>query len=273
MIPKFLSEMWTAFATVRGDHLWQSTLFAVLAGLFTLVLRKNHARVRYWLWLAASLKFLIPFSLLVGIGSHLPWTRNPIGTTRLYQVMNEVGQPLMQPPTPVSSGVLSSTVSPSLIHLLPALLTAVWLCGFVVVLSAWCVRCRKISAAIRKSTPLHEGREVEALRRMGRIGGIRRPIDILLSSASLEPGIFGVLRPVLLWPKGISEHLEDAHVEAIVAHEVWHVRRRDNLAAVLHMVVEAAFWFHPLVWWLGARLVDERERACDSSRIGVRLPP
>jgi len=69
--------------------------------------------------------------------------------------------------------------------------------------------------------------------------------------------------PVLIWPEGISEHLEDAHLKAILAHELWHVRRRDNLAAALHMLVEALFWFHPLVWWLGARLVDERERACD----------
>jgi uncharacterized protein (TIGR03435 family) len=46
---------------------------------------------------------------------------------------------------------------------------------------------------------------------------------------------------------------------------VWHVRRRDNLAAAIHMVVEASFWFYPLVWWLGARLVEERERACDEA--------
>jgi uncharacterized protein (TIGR03435 family) len=104
---------------------------------------------------------------------------------------------------------------------------------------------------------------VGALRRIERMGGIRKPISFLLSRASLEPGIFGIARPVLLWPEGISPHLGDAHLEAILAHEVRHVRRRDNLYAALHMLVEAVFWFYPLVWWLGARLVDERERACD----------
>src|SRR6266576_923925 len=49
----------------------------------------------------------------------------------------------------------------------------------------------------------------------------------------------------------------------MLAHELWHVQRRDNLAAAVHMLVEAVFWFHPLLWWLGARLVEERERACD----------
>ncbi len=57
--------------------------------------------------------------------------------------------------------------------------------------------------------------------------------------------------------------MRPAQLEAIFAHELSHVRRRDNLAAAIHMLVEAIFWFHPLVWWLGARLVDERERACD----------
>jgi bla regulator protein BlaR1 len=52
-------------------------------------------------------------------------------------------------------------------------------------------------------------------------------------------------------------------MEAIITHELCHVRRRDNLTAAVHMLVEAVFWFHPLVWWVGARLVDERERACD----------
>jgi beta-lactamase regulating signal transducer with metallopeptidase domain len=68
---------------------------------------------------------------------------------------------------------------------------------------------------------------------------------------------------VLVWPEGISEHLDDSHLDTIVAHELWHVRRRDNLVAAVHMLVEALFWFHPLVWWVGAKMVEERERACD----------
>jgi bla regulator protein blaR1 len=94
-----------------------------------------------------------------------------------------------------------------------------------------------------------------------------------LSRASLEPGILGIVKPVLVWPQGISDRLEDAHLEAILAHEVWHVRRNDNLAAAVHMVVEAIFWFHPLVWWLGARMVDERERACDEEVLQLGSQP
>jgi bla regulator protein BlaR1 len=263
MIPKYLSAMWPAIAPALGNHLWQSTIFAVIAGLLTLLLRKNQARTRYWLWLAASAKFLIPFSLLVSLGSHLSWLRtSPASKAGLYLAMEEVSQPFTHPTVSIPT-LTASAVFRGPIHVLPALLTAAWLCGFVVVLCVWGLRWRRVSAAMRDAGPLQEGREVEALRRLERVGGVRKRIEMLVSRTSLEPGIFGIVRPVLIWPEGISERLEDAHLEAILAHEVWHVRRRDNLAAAIHMVVEAIFWFHPLVWWLGARLIEERERACD----------
>src|SRR6267154_1732171 len=261
MILNYLSAMWMAIAAALGNHLWQSTLFAVTVGLLTLILRKNQARARYWLWLAASVKFLIPLSVLAG---HLPWFYGSAGAqARVYAAINEVSRPFTQPTFSVIARVTPSTASPNLIRVLPALLAATWLVGFLVVLLVWYVRWRQISAAVRQARPLREGREVVALRRLERVGEMPQRIEVRLSRAALEPGIFGISRPVLLWPEGISERLEDAHLEAILAHELWHVRRRDNLAAVMHMVVEAIFWFHPLVWWLGVRLVDEREQACD----------
>jgi bla regulator protein BlaR1 len=266
MTPANLSVLWKDLAPALGNHLWQSTLFAVAAGLLTLLLRKNHARARYWLWLAASVKFLIPFSLLVGLGSRLAWShRSPAATGGLYVVVEQISQPFTQTAIamPTISPSTSTVTSQSLFHMLPVLLVAVWLCGFSLVVLIWCMRWRKISIALRNAEPLQEGREAEALRKLQRIAGTRTPIDLVLSRTSLEPGIFGITRPVLVWPEGISKHLEDAHLEAILAHELWHVRRRDNLAAAIHMFVEAMFWFHPLVWWLGARLVEERERACD----------
>ena len=86
---------------------------------------------------------------------------------------------------------------------------------------------------------------------------------MLLSSAPLEPGIVGLFQPSLVWPRGISARLTDGHLNAVLAHELRHIRRRDNAVAALHMTVEAVFWFHPLVWWLGGKLVEERERTCD----------
>ena len=95
-----------------------------------------------------------------------------------------------------------------------------------------------------------------------------------MASAGLgEPGVFGILRPVLLLPEGIGERLNPAQLDAILAHEFCHVRRRDNLTSAIHMAVQAVFWFHPLVWWLGARLLEERERACDEEVLRLGSKP
>jgi uncharacterized protein (TIGR03435 family) len=96
---------------------------------------------------------------------------------------------------------------------------------------------------------------------------------VVISPTLVEPGVFGILRPVLLLPEGIANRLTHAQLRAILAHEMCHVRRRDNLAAALHMVVEALFWFHPLVWWIGARLIEERERACDEEVLRLGAEP
>jgi bla regulator protein BlaR1 len=255
-----LAALWTAMA----NHLWQSTLFAGLAALLALALRKNYARVRYQLWLAASLKFLIPFSLLIRLGGRLA---NPYGSPEtqpgFYFVIQKVSQPFTQTPS----------LAASLLPLLPGILALLWLCGFVTVIALTWLRWRRVAAAMRAAQPMSHGREVGVLRHLERSAGLRKPIAFCMSAGSLEPGIFGIIRPVLLWPETISQHLQDAHLEAILAHEVWHVRRRDNLAAAIHMVVEAIFWFHPLVWWLGARLIEERERACDEEVLRLGNPP
>src|SRR5438552_651971 len=67
--------------------------------------------------------------------------------------------------------------------------------------------------------------------------------------------------------------LRPPQLEAVLAHELCHVRRRDNLVASIHMIVEAIFWFHPLVWWIGAKLVEERERACDEEVLRLGSEP
>ena len=60
------------------DHLWQSTAFAGVAGLLTLALRTNRARVRQWLWFAASVKFLVPLFVLIALGSRIDWKTAPV---------------------------------------------------------------------------------------------------------------------------------------------------------------------------------------------------
>ena len=95
------------------------------------------------------------------------------------------------------------------------------------------------------------------------------PVPVKSASSFLEPGLVGIWRPVILLPHGLSQQLTQGEMDAILAHELCHLRRRDNLLAAMHMLVEGLFWFHPLVWWIGGRLVEERERACDESVVAA----
>src|SRR6185295_13245186 len=104
------------------NHLWQSTLFAAAMAVLSLAFRNNHARTRYALWLAASLKFLVPFSLLVSIGD-LAQLRNapvPRQTAEYFtKAVESVSQPFA---TPV---VAHQSAAPSLLNYIPALLLAI----------------------------------------------------------------------------------------------------------------------------------------------------
>jgi len=240
---------WSPFA----NHLWQSTAFAVAAMALALVLRKNRAQIRYWLWLAASLKFLIPFSLLITAGSRFEWRSATAVAPPLSAAVEQISQPFAMPAIPP----LPTEAVPAASSLMPSLLVGVWFCGFVVVLAMWWVRWRRLQSAVRSASPL----------------AIAAPVKVIETPVLLEPGVFGVFRPILVLPEGIASRLTPEQLKAILAHELCHVRRRDNLAAAIHMVVEALFWFHPLVWWIGARLIEERERACDEEVLALGNQP
>ena len=228
-----------------ANHLWQSTLFAGAAAALTLLLKNNRAHARYCLWLAASAKFLVPFSLLMFVGGlvgrHSVVMPAPV---RIPVIVEQVNEPFVAefPHAPAAMPPASkprTSVVPVLVVL--------WAIGCGASVLSWCIRWRRMQIVVREASPV--------------------PLDIgvpvLSSTSTFEPGVFGVFRPVLLLPAGIGDRLAPAELQAILAHELCHVRRRDNLSAVAHMIVEAVFWFHPLVWWLGTRLIDERERACD----------
>jgi beta-lactamase regulating signal transducer with metallopeptidase domain len=222
--------------------------------------------------MAASAKFLFPFFLLIAAGSHFARVThaNPVRANS-YLAIDAMSQPftdtsVLDSPVAPQPASLHQYLQPVSLHqrsMWPTALVTLWFLGLAAVLTSWVMQWRRIANIRRQAVPLHEGRVVEILRRIEQLAHITHPIAVLSSQGSMEPGIFGILRPVLLWPEAISPHLDDAHLEAVLAHEAAHFRRRDNLTSLLHMLVEAIFWFHPLVWWMESQLVKERERSCD----------
>ena len=258
----------SAFFFHLANHLWQSTLFVLGAAVLALALRNNAARARYWIWWVASVKFLIPFSLLVSVGSLFSWRVAPVAPAEAsvsVQVLEQVTQPFSYSTVWTSAPVSAETPS-GVFTAIPIVILACWFCGCGFMCLRWWSKWRRARALVWNARPaafMTEGRELRMLRCLERKVGARKPLTIVPSGSSIEPSVFGLFRPVLVWPAGLSARLTDEELEAILLHELSHGRRRDNLTAALHMVVEAVFWFHPLVWWIGVRLIDEREKACD----------
>jgi uncharacterized protein (TIGR03435 family) len=255
------------------NHLWQSTLFAGAVAILALAFRNNRAHVRYWLWLAASVKFLIPFGALLWIGSRIELIPIERSGQEIIGVLDNAAEPFTQPPA-VRVDLRGRPVPPPpptpLATIAERSFTILWPAGAIAVVLMWTVRWRRVATSVRAATEITDSPVLHALRRLE---GDALRIRLVKSLQATEPGVFGIVSPVLMWPDGIAERLSPAHIDAILAHEVAHVRRRDNLAAMIHMAVEALFWFHPLVWWIGARLVDERERACDEDVVARGAEP
>jgi bla regulator protein blaR1 len=223
------------------NHLWQSSLFSVAAAIATVPLRRNAPRLRYWVWFAASLKFLVPFSLLVSLGSQIKLAPDApsLHAVTVQQISGYFAPGLMLPPP-------ATTPAPIPWNLIA---TAIWSLGSLLLLSRWFRRWALIHVAARQAARLD----------------LYNGVPVLASPSMMEPGAFGVFRPVILLPSGLSDRLTPPQRESILVHEARHIRCYDNLTAALHMCVETLFWFHPLVWWIGSRLMDERERDCDQA--------
>jgi bla regulator protein blaR1 len=204
-----------------SSHLVQSTLFAGAAALLTLAFRGNRAQVRFWLWLSASLKFLIPFALLSIVGNHIgawapPSSLEGVGATAPTFYAAESFRHFSGDPL---AGFASSAGAPWINRTtLDKMIAGVWLCGVV------CV------ALIR----LRGWRRIRLLIRGSVFTDITAPVEIRASSGLMEPGVVGWIRPLLLLPQGIAERLSPSEMNAILAHELCHVRRRDNLLASIH---------------------------------------
>jgi beta-lactamase regulating signal transducer with metallopeptidase domain len=267
LLGRWLRRVWDAIAATLADlthvprvrlameklldHIWQSTLVATGVAWLALACRRNRARVRYALWLGASLKFFVPFALLTALGSQIAWPR-----ALALAFATEARPPIITAAIAPATWVVTTNPRAA-----ASLDTRDW--RGLVLLTVWGAGC--LAVLVRRLRAAHRVREVLEASAPMDLSSIGLPPWVQVRSAPglLEPGVVGWRDPVLLMPADIDQHLTPPELQTIVAHELCHVRRRDNFTASLHMAAEAVFWFYPPVWWIGGRLLDERERACD----------
>lgn len=109
----------------------------------------------------------------------------------------------------------------------------------------------------------------ETLNRLVRRLCVSRPVRLLESALAEVPLAIGWLRPVILLPASALTGLSPRQLEAVLAHELAHIRRNDYLVNIFQTVVETVLFYHPAVWWISHRIRAERENCCDDLAVAA----
>jgi len=251
---QLLAEWSQGFWPVFANHLWQATLFAFVVWIASLWL--GQARTRHIVWLMAFAKFLLPSALLFlmaqGAGLNLSWpARTEMTATADAEVLLQIAGPVAQS----DAGAGHNEVY--------CVLTPLWLVGVAACFARWGWRRRRFAAVALAGEKVEAGREAAMFEDLKSRLDVGRQVGLVISSRFAEPVVWRALRPVIVLPRGLAERLSDGELESVLKHELFHVKRLDNLFGSLQMVVCCLFWFHPLVRLIDRRLIEERELMCD----------
>jgi beta-lactamase regulating signal transducer with metallopeptidase domain len=256
--------------------IWQGTLVGALTALVLACLRKDAADIRYVVSsIALSLMLTLPAVTAVQL-----W-RSPVNQGfRLKAEATgtaEAGDFRLKPEATRKVGATDPASAPSGSRMFDSLrieswlpmLVFAWICGVLVLslrlVSGWLWVQRMKSHG---TSPVEDGWDVIAARLSRRLH-IARTVHLLRSTLVEVPTVIGWLKPVILLPASALSGLNPHQLEAILAHELAHIRRHDYLVNLLQTVVETLLFYHPAVWWLSRRIRAERENCCDDLAVNL----
>ena len=239
--------------------LWQGFAVVLTVALLFHLTRQSRAALRYQLGMGGLL-----MQVLASVGT-FGWYYEP---RSVATVATAVG-----PTINAHSGLVATADTAWLMQtqgFLATHLTQIvwlWLVGVAVfgirLVGGWAyVQRLRTTATLPVATAL-----LDATARMARTMNVS--VRVQVTARVTGPLVVGVLKPVVLWPVGLLAGLSMADVEAVLAHELAHVRRHDYLFNMAQSVVEVLYFFHPALWWLSARVREEREHCCDDLAVAV----
>ena len=246
--------------------LWQGTLVAVILGCLLALLSERSPQPRY---AAACTALVLMATLPVITFSRL--------LAQEYRDAHAITTVI--PLDPITIDATSALSEPLFYRLTAALdrsmpvLLALWFAGVLLLLgrlSMGLIIARQMKS-LSTEPPTHE--LLSTFRRLTHRIGVSRPVRLLHSALVQVPTVIGWLRPVVLIPFGCLAGLSPTQLEAILAHELAHIRRHDYLISVLQSVVEALLFYHPAVWWVSRRIRTEREHCCDDLAVRIGGDP
>lgn len=144
-----------------------------------------------------------------------------------------------------------------------------WLAGVSLLLArfaggCWRVHRLRVVGLTEPASPWQSASERIAARL-----GVHVAFRVVETGVVAAPGVIGSIRPLILLPVAVLTNLAPAQIEMILAHELAHIRRRDYAVNLFQTVAEAILFYHPCVWWVSARIREEREHCCDDVAVEV----
>lgn len=243
--------------------LWQGALIAALYALARVWFgRTRTAGFRYLLSCTALLAMVIaPIATFAFLGTDTSpdSIATAIGSVGSSSVTSD---PYWQ--VPMTTGTF-----PAWYNSATAWIVLAWFAGAMAfwarLAGSWFAASRIQSMLIRPA-PARWQRDLDRLRTRLRLS---RPVRLLVSAAVQVPTVAGWLRPVVLVPVGVLTGLPPDLVEALLVHELAHVRRHDYLVNVLQGIAETMLFYHPAVWWVSGQIREERELCCDDIAVAA----
>src|SRR6266700_1287504 len=249
---------------------WQCTLAAAALASLLAIVPVRAARTRYAM---AVITLIVMLAVPIGTAVRLRAARSSVGAVVAPATR------VVAPPTPATTEPTTPSAErpgPSLAtrvraDLEPALpwIVVAWLAGVVILsirlVSGWLVTRRLSTVGTR---PVPHACRVALARLVVRLR-VTRPVRVLESAVIQVPAVIGWLRPVILLPASALTGLTPLQLDALLAHELAHVRRYDYLVNLLQSAIETLLFYHPAVWWVSRRVRDEREHCCDDVAVAA----
>lgn len=257
MITTFITDLSPAALLLA-----KATLVMLLACACVVAMRNSTAARRHLL-LASLFLFLLllPFGSLLLPGIRVEVARQPVGTATTPATAaapSEAMESRRIQPAPAPSAT-QGDAPPSRSR---AVVVSLYAAGVLVLLLQASIGAYRLRAMRRRG--IVWVKMLPELDRLARREGVRRPVNLVLSSAIATPVTYGFINPTILLPEDCSAWDGD-DLHRALTHEVEHIRRADWLSQLLCRFVCAVYWFHPLAWVAARRLSLEAEKACDDA--------
>ena len=254
-------ELWTQTPLAKAlgwtllHSLWQGAAVALLFAAALSTLRSARARYAAACFALAAILASFTFTLAHLWPAHVV-TGGPHGVI---------------PPPPQLDPLIPDTTYSSAFHaadLLPWL-APFWMLGVLTfhlrALAGWLAARRLRRSGVCCAETCWTARLNQLAKRIR----VSRPVVLFESSLADAPVVIGYLRPIILMPVGLLAGLSVAQVEAILAHELAHIRRQDYLVNLVQTFIEGLLFYHPAVWWISHIIRAERENCCDDLAVAL----